>query len=193
MGGEDFAYLLEKVPGAILFLGIGNASQRTDVNLHNPRFKMDENQLHLGAALHVALAGLFHTLKSYFLKPRTNMIRTRPARASARSRTMSSPTTAMSPGLRCRAIAERRMSTEGSAARSAAGLKPIQSSSMRHTSCLTLVAVGPPAARPHIKNVPNTLPVQFGFYSKIAVSDCLVCGLLRAMLVLDRGVRSFGC
>ena len=56
MGGEDFAYLTEKVPGAMLFLGIGNASQRTDVNLHNPRFKMDENQLHLGAALHVEMA-----------------------------------------------------------------------------------------------------------------------------------------
>ena len=40
----------------MLFLGIGNASQRTDVNLHNPRFKMDENQLHLGAALHVEMA-----------------------------------------------------------------------------------------------------------------------------------------
>ena len=35
----------------MLFLGIGNASQGTDVNLHNPRFRMDENQLHLG--LHV--------------------------------------------------------------------------------------------------------------------------------------------
>lgn len=56
MGGEDFAYFLEHVPGAMVFLGIGNASQRTDVNLHNPRFKMDENQLHLGAALHVEMA-----------------------------------------------------------------------------------------------------------------------------------------
>ena len=42
--------------GAMVFLGIGNASQHTDVNLHNPRFKMDENQLHLGAALHVEMA-----------------------------------------------------------------------------------------------------------------------------------------
>ena len=33
MGGEDFSYFLEHVPGAMLFLGIGNASQRTDVNL----------------------------------------------------------------------------------------------------------------------------------------------------------------
>ena len=40
----------------MVFLGIGNASQHTDVNLHNPRFKMYENQLHLGAALHVEMA-----------------------------------------------------------------------------------------------------------------------------------------
>ena len=40
----------------MLFLGIGNASQGTDVTLHNPRFRMDENQLHLGAALHVEMA-----------------------------------------------------------------------------------------------------------------------------------------
>lgn len=56
MGGEDFAYILEKVPGAMLFLGIGNATLGTDVNLHNPKFRMDEDQMHLGAALHVEMA-----------------------------------------------------------------------------------------------------------------------------------------
>ena len=56
MGGEDFAYLLEKVPGAMVFLGIGNASLGTTVNLHNPKFKMDEEQMRLGAALHVEMA-----------------------------------------------------------------------------------------------------------------------------------------
>ena len=53
---HSFAYFLEHVPGAMLFLGIGNASQGTDVNLHTPRSRMDENQLHLGAALHVEMA-----------------------------------------------------------------------------------------------------------------------------------------
>lgn len=48
MGGEDFAYLSSRVPGAMLFLGIGNASHGTDVNLHSPRFQMDEAQMHLG-------------------------------------------------------------------------------------------------------------------------------------------------
>ena len=56
MGGEDFAYLLEKVPGAMMFLGIGNHTLGTDVNLHNPKFQMDEAQMHLGAALHVEMA-----------------------------------------------------------------------------------------------------------------------------------------
>ena len=56
MGGEDFAYLLEKVPGAMVFLGIGNATLGTTVNLHNPKFKMDEEQMQLGAALHVEMA-----------------------------------------------------------------------------------------------------------------------------------------
>ena len=56
MGGEDFAYLLEKVPGAMVFLGIGNSTLGTDVNLHNPRFQMDEAQMPLGAALHVEMA-----------------------------------------------------------------------------------------------------------------------------------------
>ncbi len=37
MGGEDFAYLLERVPGAMIFLGIGDRERATDVNLHNPR------------------------------------------------------------------------------------------------------------------------------------------------------------
>ena len=56
MGGEDFSYFLEKVPGAISFLGIGNSSLGTNVNLHNPRFQMDESQMPLGAALHVETA-----------------------------------------------------------------------------------------------------------------------------------------
>ena len=56
MGGEDFAYLSERVPGAMIFLGIGNATLGTDVNLHHPRFQMDESQMYVGAALHVEMA-----------------------------------------------------------------------------------------------------------------------------------------
>lgn len=52
MGGEDFAFFLEKVPGAFIWLGVGE-----DVSgLHTPTFAFDEQILPLGAALHAALA-----------------------------------------------------------------------------------------------------------------------------------------
>lgn len=56
MGGEDMAYLLERVPGAMLFLGIGNRTLGSDTNLHNPKFTLDEAAMHVGAALHVEMA-----------------------------------------------------------------------------------------------------------------------------------------
>jgi hippurate hydrolase len=51
MGAEDFAFFLEKVPGAFIWLGIGDVS-----NLHTPQFSFDEEILSQGAALLVALA-----------------------------------------------------------------------------------------------------------------------------------------
>ncbi|MGB6866837.1 MAG: amidohydrolase, partial [Candidatus Aminicenantaceae bacterium] len=48
MGGEDFAYFLEKIPGAFLFLGAGDG-----MNLphHHPGFDIDEKVLPQGALL----------------------------------------------------------------------------------------------------------------------------------------------
>ncbi|MDQ3430210.1 MAG: amidohydrolase, partial [Actinomycetota bacterium] len=52
MGAEDFAYFLEKVPGAFVWLGVGE-----DVSgLHTPQFAFDEKVLARGAALLAALA-----------------------------------------------------------------------------------------------------------------------------------------
>lgn len=52
MGGEDFAFFLEKLPGAFIWLGIGE-----DVSgLHTPTFAFDEEILPQGAALLTALA-----------------------------------------------------------------------------------------------------------------------------------------
>lgn len=51
MGGEDFAFMLEAVPGAYLWLGVGDVS-----GLHTPRFDFDEGIMPVGAALHTALA-----------------------------------------------------------------------------------------------------------------------------------------
>jgi hippurate hydrolase len=52
MGAEDFAYFLEKIPGAFIWLGVGE-----DVSgLHTPIFAFDEEILPLGSALLTALA-----------------------------------------------------------------------------------------------------------------------------------------
>ncbi len=56
MGGEDFAFYLEKVPGSFLILGTRNIEKGLDKPHHNPRFDIDESVLHIGAALHAALA-----------------------------------------------------------------------------------------------------------------------------------------
>jgi len=52
MGGEDFAYFLEKVPGAFIWLGIGEDAS----GLHTPTFAFDEKILPRGSALLSALA-----------------------------------------------------------------------------------------------------------------------------------------
>jgi len=56
MGGEDFAYLCEKTPGAMAFIGIGNKEKQTDYPLHSDKFNIDEDILPLGAALHAQFA-----------------------------------------------------------------------------------------------------------------------------------------
>jgi len=53
MGGEDFSYFLEKVPGAFLFLGAGDG---LDLPHHHPGFDIDEKVLPLGALLMTSLA-----------------------------------------------------------------------------------------------------------------------------------------
>ncbi len=56
MGGEDFAYYLEKIPGAFVILGTGNAEKKTNMPHHNPYFDVDESVLYIGTALYVSLA-----------------------------------------------------------------------------------------------------------------------------------------
>lgn len=52
MGGEDFAFFLEKLPGAFVWLGVGEEVS----GLHTPTFAFDEEILPRGAALLTALA-----------------------------------------------------------------------------------------------------------------------------------------
>jgi len=56
MGGEDFAYFAERAQGALVYLGIGNETKGTTEGLHSPRFKLDEQVLDSGAALHAMVA-----------------------------------------------------------------------------------------------------------------------------------------
>jgi hippurate hydrolase len=51
MGAEDFSFFLEKVPGAFIWLGVGDVS-----GLHTPKFAFDEEILPQGSALLAALA-----------------------------------------------------------------------------------------------------------------------------------------
>jgi amidohydrolase len=53
MGGEDFAYYLQKVPGAFLFFGMGDGMEYPH---HHPRFDLDEKSLPLATLLMVRLA-----------------------------------------------------------------------------------------------------------------------------------------
>jgi IAA-amino acid hydrolase len=56
MGGEDFAYYAERVPGVFVALGVRNEAIGAVYNVHHPKFKVDESALPIGAALHTAFA-----------------------------------------------------------------------------------------------------------------------------------------
>ncbi|CDJ50770.1 amidohydrolase domain-containing protein, putative [Eimeria brunetti] len=60
-GGEDFSFVLDKLPGVFAFIGIGSGGQKaghvpTSFGLHHPRFALDEEVLHLGAAAEAQFA-----------------------------------------------------------------------------------------------------------------------------------------
>lgn len=50
MGGEDFAYYAEKVPGIMVFLGVGNRAKGKTHYLHHSGFDIDESALRVGVA-----------------------------------------------------------------------------------------------------------------------------------------------
>ncbi|MDQ7974758.1 MAG: M20 aminoacylase family protein [Rhodocyclaceae bacterium] len=55
MGSEDFAFMLQKRPGA--YIGIGAGEGANDPPVHNPYYDFNDNILPLGAAYWVALVG----------------------------------------------------------------------------------------------------------------------------------------
>lgn len=56
MGGEDFAYYLQRVPGAFYFLGVGNESRGIISPQHSPTYDVDENALLTGTKVLMAAA-----------------------------------------------------------------------------------------------------------------------------------------
>jgi len=51
MGSEDFAFIMEQVPGCFFFIGSANKEKDLDASHHHPRFDFDEGALPRGAAL----------------------------------------------------------------------------------------------------------------------------------------------
>ena len=51
MGGEDFAYYLERVPGCYFFLGTRNEARGFAHPHHSPRFDIDESALAAGVEI----------------------------------------------------------------------------------------------------------------------------------------------
>jgi amidohydrolase len=56
MGGEDFAYMMEKVPGLFMFIGSANPAKGLDYGHHHPKFDIDETSLPRAVALMAATA-----------------------------------------------------------------------------------------------------------------------------------------
>jgi hippurate hydrolase len=55
MGAEDFSYVLQRVPGAMVFLGARPGGGRAEP-LHSSRMTLEESALATGVALHAAMA-----------------------------------------------------------------------------------------------------------------------------------------
>ncbi|KAJ8766707.1 hypothetical protein K2173_005318 [Erythroxylum novogranatense] len=56
MGAEDFSFLAEAIPGHFCFLGMKNETQGPLASSHSPFYKLNEEVLPYGAALHASLA-----------------------------------------------------------------------------------------------------------------------------------------
>ena len=55
MWGEDFSYYTQVIPGCFSFIGVGNPEMEA-YGVHHPKFKVDEDALSLGTAIHVNTA-----------------------------------------------------------------------------------------------------------------------------------------
>jgi amidohydrolase len=60
MGGEDFAFYLEHVPGTMFRLGVGRADATEPMDIHQSSFDVDESAIAAGVRfmVHTAIAAL---------------------------------------------------------------------------------------------------------------------------------------
>ena len=56
MGAEDFSYVLEEIPGAMLFLGVRPDDPALCAPCHSNRMVLNEEGMAAGIAVHAALA-----------------------------------------------------------------------------------------------------------------------------------------
>jgi amidohydrolase len=59
MAAEDFAYFLQKAPGAFASVGVGNPGRGERPSSHSPRFKLNEDGLPIGVAFYLSLIDLY--------------------------------------------------------------------------------------------------------------------------------------
>ncbi|MBK7950522.1 MAG: amidohydrolase [Deltaproteobacteria bacterium] len=59
MGAEDFAYVLERTPGAMMLLGVRAPGVADPAPCHSTRMLLDEDAMPIGTALHAAIATRF--------------------------------------------------------------------------------------------------------------------------------------
>ena len=56
MPSEDFSYILQRVPGAMAFLGARPEGQGAVADVHSPQMILNEDAMAVGVALHAAVA-----------------------------------------------------------------------------------------------------------------------------------------
>ena len=54
--GQDFAFYAERIPGFFTFIGHSDESQGCTAPNHSPQFKVQEDVLPIGVALHLTFA-----------------------------------------------------------------------------------------------------------------------------------------
>ena len=59
MGGEDFSYYLEKVPGCFFFVGVAPPDRQPYPSLHNDRYDFTDAALAVGMQMFVAICRNF--------------------------------------------------------------------------------------------------------------------------------------